>query len=284
MIKKTLKKRFSDLGLRLISALFLVPLAALLLYLGGIWFAILIALVFAIIYREFEIMINLGKIDMVGYLLSIILALSALLYPFYQLIGTISLILLAIFICFIASLFLKNNIATLFWRIGGIIYFGTAIIAIMTIRSDISLGIVAGVFIATSVWMTDTGAFFAGRLFGGAKLSPDISPSKTWSGAIGGLIVGAVSGSLVWIVAVPSIWWVGAIFAALISISGQIGDLLESAVKRRFKIKDSSDLIPGHGGLLDRLDSLTLAVIVILIISLLRSGDFSQITNSFLLW
>ncbi len=284
MIKKTLKKRFSDLGLRLISALFLVPLAALLLYLGGIWFAILIALVFAIIYREFEIMINLGKIDMVGYLLSIILALSALLYPFFQLTGTISLILLAIFICIVSSLFLKNNIATLFWRFGGIIYFGAAIIAIMTIRSDISLGIVAGVFIATSVWMTDTGAFFAGRLFGGAKLSPDISPSKTWSGAIGGLIVGAISGLLVWIVAVPSIWWVGLIFAALISISGQIGDLLESAVKRRFKIKDSSDLIPGHGGLLDRLDSLTLAVIVILIISLLRSGDFSQITNSFLLW
>jgi phosphatidate cytidylyltransferase len=146
------------------------------------------------------------------------------------------------------------------------------------------MGIVAGVFLAVSVWMTDSAAFFTGRQVGGVKLSPDISPSKTWSGALGGLAMGTIGGTLVWAVATPSPWWIGTLLAALLSISGQIGDLAESGIKRYFRIKDSSDLIPGHGGLMDRLDSLTLASLVLFLIGIAHSGDIGLIASAVLVW
>ncbi len=281
---KIKKNRWADLGPRLLSAMVLLPLTALLLYLGGIWFAILVGLVFAGIYREWEVMIGIGKIDSYGYALVGFIALSAIAFPVSGIIGVSIIIFVAIVFALLAHIIFKLGTILLVWRIAGLVYFSFVIVAILSMRSDIGLGIVAGVFLATSVWMTDTGAFFAGRYLGGTKLSPDISPSKTWSGAIGGLIIGALSGSLVWLIAVPSSWWIGLLLAALLSLSGQLGDLLESAIKRRFKIKDSSDLIPGHGGLLDRLDSLTLASIVLFIIGFIHSGDLGQVTTGFLIW
>ncbi len=282
--KKIEQKRWADLLPRFLSALVLVPLTAFLLYLGDIWFAILIAVVFAGIYREWEIMICRKKLTISGLVLTILLAFSAIIFPIYGIVSSITIIALALIFAIIANIFVGTKITNLFWRIGGLIYFGAVIIAILSIRSDNNWGIVAGVFLASSVWMTDTGAFFAGRFLGGARLSPEISPAKTWSGAIGGLIIGALSGSLVWLIAVPTNWWIGLILAAIFSFFGQIGDLIESAIKRRFLIKDSSDLIPGHGGLLDRLDSLTLASLVFFIIGFLNSGQIEQIAEGVLLW
>lgn len=108
------------------------------------------------------------------------------------------------------------------------------------------------------VWLTDIGAYFTGRRLGGPKLMPSVSPKKTWSGAIGGAVAGTIGGYLVWRL-VPSLEGVtaaGPVIAASLagSIVSQAGDLFESALKRRFDIKDSSHLIPGHGGFLDRLD------------------------------
>jgi phosphatidate cytidylyltransferase len=131
--------------------------------------------------------------------------------------------------------------------------------------------------------MTDSAAFFTGRQIGGEKLAPDISPSKTWSGALGGLALGTAAGLVVWILATDSPWWIGAGLAALVSVFGQLGDLSESAVKRRFRIKDSGDIIPGHGGLMDRLDSLTFGVLFIFLVGLLHSGS-SDIAGGILFW
>ena len=133
------------------------------------------------------------------------------------------------------------------------------------------------------VWITDSGAFFTGRQIGGEKLAPDISPSKTWSGALGGLAAGTAAGTLVWVLVTPSPWYVGTLLAFAMSILGQIGDLAESAVKRRFKVKDSGDLIPGHGGLMDRLDSTTFGALFLLIVGGLHA-DFSHIAQGFLNW
>ncbi|HHS82992.1 MAG TPA: CDP-archaeol synthase, partial [Devosia sp.] len=118
-------------------------------------------------------------------------------------------------------------------------------------------------FLGTTIWMTDTGAFFIGRQLGGAKLNPDISPAKTWSGALGGLFTGTLAGLVIWIIATPSPVWIGLVIAAAVSIAGQLGDLTESAIKRNFQIKDTSDVIPGHGGLMDRLDSLTFGALLV---------------------
>ena len=108
------------------------------------------------------------------------------------------------------------------------------------------------------VWLTDIAAYFTGRRLGGPKLMPRVSPKKTWSGAIGGTLAGVLSGCVVWAwfgpgAAGPSMGFV-ALASLLASVASQAGDLYESALKRRFDTKDSSGLIPGHGGFLDRLD------------------------------
>ncbi|WP_194953569.1 phosphatidate cytidylyltransferase [Sphingopyxis solisilvae] len=114
------------------------------------------------------------------------------------------------------------------------------------------LGMTAALWVFGMVWATDIGAYFAGRAFGGARLAPKISPSKTWSGLIGGmiaaLIASATIGDRAGIIGVPL--WIG-LFMGLLA---QLGDLAQSWMKRRAAVKDSGKLIPGHGGLFDRVD------------------------------
>ena len=275
-IKK--KRKWSDLAPRLISAFVLLPLTAIVLNVGGIWFALLVGAVFAGAYREWEIMVSQKKSSRLGFLLIGLVALSAIAFPISGAFGSLLIIAVA------AIIVMFSTKPTKAWRIVGLFFIGLVIIAVLSMRGINNLGIVAGVFLATCVWMTDTGAFFSGRLFGGAKLSPDISPSKTWSGAIGGLVIGSLSGMIVWVFGTSSPWWIGLILAALLSLSGQVGDLIESAVKRRFRVKDSSDLIPGHGGIMDRLDSLSLAVLVLFIVGAIHSGSIENIATGFLVW
>jgi len=116
------------------------------------------------------------------------------------------------------------------------------------------LGMTAALWVFGMVWATDIGAYFAGRAFGGARLAPKISPSKTWSGLVGGMVAALVVGSTIadrgGIVGVPL--WIGLIMGLV----AQLGDLGESWMKRRAGVKDSGKLIPGHGGLFDRVDGL----------------------------
>lgn len=118
-------------------------------------------------------------------------------------------------------------------------------------------------------WMSDIGAYFFGRIFGGPKLAPKISPGKTWSGALGGVIFSAVTATLLsyLFLKIPNLSFI--ILFTLLSIIGQLGDLLESGFKRYCQVKDSSQLIPGHGGFLDRLDSLLLESVFIYLIGLI---------------
>jgi phosphatidate cytidylyltransferase len=129
------------------------------------------------------------------------------------------------------------------------------------------------IFTLAVVWATDTGAFFAGRLIGGVKLWPRVSPNKTWAGAVGGAVAGIVAG-LVAALILPDIepsWSLAAVALAL-SVAGQVGDLAESAFKRRFGAKDSGTIVPGHGGMMDRLDSLVFASAVAFIIGWTHAG------------
>jgi len=123
------------------------------------------------------------------------------------------------------------------------------------------------------VWGADTFAFFGGRLIGGPRLWRRVSPGKTWSGAIVGTFAGAAAGAIVGFLAAPDgarlapLFWLGVAAA----IAGQIGDLAESAIKRRFAVKDSSRLIPGHGGVLDRLDAFVAAAVFAALVGWARS-------------
>ncbi|MFC3267025.1 phosphatidate cytidylyltransferase, partial [Camelimonas abortus] len=124
------------------------------------------------------------------------------------------------------------------------------------VRADPALGLPALLWMFAVVWATDIGAYFAGKTFGGPKLWPAVSPGKTWSGFFGGALCGCLAGVLV-----LAVWagWSGAGWIALASlvasVAGQGGDLAESALKRRAGVKDSARIIPGHGGVLDRLDA-----------------------------
>jgi phosphatidate cytidylyltransferase len=122
------------------------------------------------------------------------------------------------------------------------------------------------------VWLTDIAAYFVGRSVGGPKLMPSVSPNKTWSGAIGGALTGVAGGLLVaWLFSAGNFAALAAV-ALVLSIASQIGDLLESAFKRRFSAKDASSLIPGHGGLMDRLDGFLTAAVVAALIGLVQGG------------
>ncbi|VAW16963.1 Phosphatidate cytidylyltransferase [hydrothermal vent metagenome] len=276
--KHNASRSWADMGPRLSSAFVLLAITIFMVWLGGIWFALLVAGVFAGIYREWEVMICASPMQPLGYVLAGLLALVA--------IGTsLGGVMVGGAVFGVAILVAATGKRTaLAWRVFALAFISLVIMALIEIRGTQLVGFYASFFLGATVWMTDTGALFAGRHFGGAKLNPEISPAKTWSGALGGLAVGTLSGLLVWIVAVPmSSWWVGALLAATLSLTGQLGDLSESAMKRHFRIKDSSDLIPGHGGLMDRLDSLTFGALLVFGIGLWHQG-LGQIAQGILLW
>ena len=133
------------------------------------------------------------------------------------------------------------------------------------------------------VWATDVAAYFAGRLIRGPKLCPAISPNKTWSGALAGALAGTVAGVAVAVFGgIHSIAPI-VIVSLLLSVAAQLGDLFESALKRHFGVKDASHAIPGHGGLMDRLDGFIAAALAAALVGLARGG-IDGAAGGFLLW
>lgn len=142
-----------------------------------------------------------------------------------------------------------------FWHGVGVLYVGATPLSLLVLRAAPAGGfwLVLAIFIA--VWATDTGALIAGNLIGGPKLAPRLSPNKTWAGAFGGAACAAI-GTAILFAFIGADVWRGALVGVSISLAGQAGDLFESWVKRRVGRKNSGSLIPGHGGVLDRIDSI----------------------------
>ena len=158
------------------------------------------------------------------------------------------------------------------WAAGGVVYAATILFGPALLRRDPQWGLTALLFLFATVWMTDIFAFFCGRAIGGPLLCPRISPKKTWAGAIGGLIGGVAAGiGVAYASGVGQLGIVG-VMGFVLSVLSQAGDLFESAVKRRFGAKDASHLIPGHGGLMDRIDGFIFAAIAALLIGMFHQG------------
>jgi phosphatidate cytidylyltransferase len=174
-------------------------------------------------------------------------------------------------------------VAGLSWIIAGIGYAGVMLAAPMVLRHDAEFGFLAMVLLFAIVWTTDILGYFAGRAFGGPKLLPAVSPKKTWSGAI----VGTLAAMIVAVVVAAFFGTFNsaalAIIALVLSVVGQLGDLLESWIKRQFGAKDASQLIPGHGGVMDRLDGFWAAAFVGCLIGVLRGG-FDGAARGLLVW
>ncbi len=169
------------------------------------------------------------------------------------------------------------------WAAGGVVYAGVLLLAPALLRADPQWGLTALLFLYANVWITDIFAYFCGRAIGGPLLWPRVSPKKTWSGAIGGLAGGvAASVAVAYASGVGKLGIVG-VMALVLSVLAQAGDLFESAVKRRFGAKDASHLIPGHGGLMDRLDGFLVAALAALLIGMIRQGTAAP-ARGLLIW
>ena len=271
------RNMWSDLGPRLASAAVLIALTATALVIGGYLFGAVVGAAFGGAYREWETMVSRAPMTPTAWVMVALVVLSGLVYPAAGPLGSVVLIAVA---CVIA---IVRGGEGAWWRVLGLVTFGAIVIAALAMRGTTTAGIWAGVYLGTVVWMTDSAAFFTGRQIGGEKLAPEISPSKTWSGALGGLALGTGAGLLVWTVFTDSPWWIGLALSAIISVLGQLGDLSESAVKRHFRIKDSGDIIPGHGGLMDRLDSLTFGILFVLLVGATHGG-IDSVAQGLLYW
>lgn len=277
-------RRRSELELRIISAAVLAAAVVILAYFGGWPYRLMTVLVGMIILQEWSSMTGSLRpfrlaqgITVVGF------AVIALLVLLAQYMAAIVATVVAFAFAYAAS----------FWRLRetprppdarhwswlslGFLYASAFMIAFAALRGDTAFGLAACAFLLATVWATDTFAYFVGKSLGGPKLAPRISPNKTWSGFVGGVVFAVLAG-----------WGVVAIYAAIgtlpgvgfwfvpvamvLSVVSQCGDLFESWVKRRSGAKDSGRLIPGHGGLMDRIDGLGAAAVAAVILLVLATG------------
>ncbi len=244
--------RQSELRMRILSAAVLAPVALAAELAGGLAFAALVTVMAAIAFWEWTAMTGASEpLPMRAFALACLAAgLMGLSFEITDL--AIGMLALPAFLALAAGfLFVPAR-----WLGFGLVYVALPCAALIVLRQAEPHGWAAILFILFVVWATDIAAYFGGRSFGGPKLWARVSPKKTWSGALSGLAAAIVAGGLV-------VWFAGAgristglLLAAPLSIAAQAGDLMESAVKRHFDVKDSGHIIPGHGGVLDRVDGL----------------------------
>ncbi len=245
-----------ELVLRLASAVVLVCLTLVLTW-SGLWpFAVLVGCVTLVVAWEWGRVVRAGTLDQLFWMsagvLIVAVTLAALAKP------SAALGLLIAGAAGVAALDRRRDGN---WAALGILYVGLAAVSLVWLRSDSQHGLDALIVLMLIVWGADSGAFVFGRTIGGPKLWPQISPNKTWAGLLGAVLVGSFAA---WAFAVGVVGGSGprsaAIGAALAFIS-QVGDLIESAIKRQHGVKDASGLIPGHGGFMDRVDGLIFAAV-----------------------
>ncbi len=261
----------SELVLRLLSAVVLAAATIAALWAGGWVFAVLVAVAAVLILREWMAMSGPFSFRAAPWALMAFVAVTVMTGREEPLQSLGFTVLVAA-----ALLLARVTEPRVGWLSLGLLYAGAPAVAVVGLRGGdtftfASTGAVAVVFVLAVVWATDTAAYFCGRLIGGPKLAPRFSPKKTWSGALGGALAGVVVGCLVVAAAGVNVSVALVLIALVLSAVGQVGDLGESAMKRHFGVKDSGVLIPGHGGIMDRVDGLVAALVVAAAIGLARN-------------
>lgn len=265
----------TDLRPRVVSGLVLILLSILFTWVGGVPFALIICVIGAILYYEWTRMTLLPtQAFSVRFCAGLFLA------------GAIAVVFGAIWLAFAIAAAGSLTLALIVhrrlvptatltrakWAISGLFYALAATASLVVVRlADASgppagswyedRGLILMAYLLTVVWATDIAAYFVGRRFGGPKLLPVVSPKKTWSGSLGGVAAAAFIGVIFGYSPVGFDVLAGVALAIVLSVVAQAGDLFESWIKRRYRVKDSSRLIPGHGGFMDRVDGLVAAAV-----------------------
>jgi phosphatidate cytidylyltransferase len=254
-----------NLLMRVVVAAVLIPLAVAIAYAGGwLWTALVTAAAIGL-FVEWLAVVGLAGAVALAIRGGVALALGGICFA----VGRIDAALIVLAIGLVAVGSTTPDLRG--WAAAGFCYAAAAEIASVLLRLDPVKGFAALMFVLVIVWVTDSGGYFAGRGIGGPKLWPSVSPKKTWAGAVGGFVasLAVACGFAAFDLGrtVPLL-----LAAAVLSVASQLGDLFESAVKRRFGVKDSSHIIPGHGGLMDRLDGFVAAVVLAAVFGFLRGG------------
>ena len=242
---------------RILSSTILLPLGILAVWSGGVVLAVAAGLIGAMMAFEWARMQNPTR----PALQAIILGAGALACTTLSGIGEFHWMAPCLLVFALAAAAFRDTWIGRIESFCGAVYVGAPSAVFIWIRNRPDEGLILAFALAIGTWASDISAYFTGRTFGGPKLLPETSPKKTWSGFFGGIVGGALAVAA-FAVAVHASWVVGLFAGAIISIVGQAGDMFESLVKRHFQVKDSSGLIPGHGGVLDRMDSLMAASLV----------------------
>ena len=268
----------AELRTRIISALVLAPIALGLTWFGGWPFAALLGVAAILMAWELSALLPgispTMRIMLAGFAL-IAIGLTAIGGPFVALLVSLAGLTFALTISILTSAPVSSPAIAFPYLI-------LPLVSLLWLREGDDYGRIALFWLLFTVWATDTFAYFAGRGIGGPKLAPRLSPNKTWAGLIGGMVGAAFVGAII------AIWFsLGSAFglafvSALIAVIAQAGDIFESALKRRAGVKDSGKVIPGHGGILDRVDGLVAAAVGAAIISTLH-GTMGPATGV-LLW
>ncbi len=267
-----------ELRNRLLTAAALAPLAGLFIYIGGMTFALFAMAAGIVIGWEWTSLVFGG--NRMRHFPIVCLAVVACGFLTFQgalqWAGTVMVLAMA-------AAFLASPRSKRLWAASGVVYATAPVAAFVMLRADMEYGRAGVFFLVLCVLACDTAAFCAGKGLGGAKLAPRISPAKTWAGFFGGILAGAGVGALfgAYLTAAGPVPL--ALFGAFLAAISQAGDLLESAIKRFFKVKDSGNLLPGHGGVMDRFDALIAASLAGCLAGVVKLGpDFAA--KGMLVW
>jgi len=261
--------KWQDLGVRAVSAAVLMPVVLVDIWLGGVWFEVFALLIGVLIAREW-VRLALADDDL-QFGLHALAVLAAGVLPFAT--GFMMTLAVVAVVWLISAGVARKTSHGAIWPYLGIPYAAGSTLALMVLGNDVAYGPLAIVWLLAIVWAADSLAYFSGRIIGGPKLAPSISPKKTWAGMAGAVAGGVLASLAVAVLAGLDSRFFLALLGGLFAVVEQGGDLFKSALKRFYGVKDAGRLIPGHGGIMDRVDGLVAAAMVGAIIGTLHSGS-----------
>lgn len=256
---------------RALSAVVLAPPVLFVVWLGWPWFEAMVACAAAILAREWWRLCGCRGASSAGVVLAV-----AVVAP--VLVAATGRFDLALAVAAAGAVVVVAVGRGDVWSGAGALYIAIPCLAFVWLRADAATGRVTVLWLLAAVWAADVGAYAFGRVIGGPRLAPTLSPNKTWAGFAGAVLCAAVA-SVVFAAGVGAVAGLTMVLTgAAIGAAAQAGDLVESAAKRHFGVKDTGGLIPGHGGLLDRVDGLMAASVVAALIVFLRIGSIGAWT------